>query len=129
MWVRETVTFSRDELWVPADGLVAGDIITDEQMLEIHPQPSSGIYRFRVGAYNWATGKQLPLQLAGKPVVTFVVLDQGLSPRPKSVSEHGFGGNGGLALFNSPLNLAVVGIAARRRVLIGLKDGNKCRQT
>ncbi len=53
-----------------------GDIIVDEHVIPMPPQLAPGIYRFRIGVYNWATGERLPALAKGKPVGDFVLLDQ-----------------------------------------------------
>lgn len=53
-----------------------GDILADVHELVLPSQLPSGVYRLRVGLYNWETGAQLPVTLNGQPVGTWIILDQ-----------------------------------------------------
>ncbi len=52
------------------------DLVADEHRVELPPDLPSGMYRFRVGMYNWQTGRQLPLASGDTPLGTFLILDQ-----------------------------------------------------
>lgn len=56
-----------------------GDIIEDPHVLTLSKEQSSGVYRFRVGLYNWKTGAQLPASLQGAPSGNFVILEKSFS--------------------------------------------------
>ena len=54
------------------------DLVADEHIIQLPPDLPAGVYRFRVGMYNWQTGQQLPLSSGDTPLGTFLILDQPL---------------------------------------------------
>ncbi len=71
------------EAGYPPTAWAPGDIVADEHVISVPPTVPAGTYRLRVGVYNWATGRQLPVEVDGRPAGTFVLLDQTVTiPRP-----------------------------------------------
>jgi 4-amino-4-deoxy-L-arabinose transferase-like glycosyltransferase len=60
----------------PPTSWLVGDIVADQHVLGLPTKLSSGHHRLRVGVYNWKTGQQLPAAADGKPLGTYVILDQ-----------------------------------------------------
>ncbi len=58
--------------WLP------GDIIADEHRIQIPPGLPPGIYRLRVGVYNWATGEQFPAFVNGQYIGNWIILDRSI---------------------------------------------------
>ena len=57
------------KLWLPQD------IVADLHTLSVPAGRGVEGYKYRVGLYNWSTGKQLPAQSPGQSPANFLILD------------------------------------------------------